>query len=77
MKINIEVDLTPEEARAFLGLPNLQPMQERLLADLETRMQANMQALDPQELMRQWMAPNLKGFEQMIDAFRRMGGSDR
>ena len=26
MKINIEVDLTPDEARRMLGLPDLAPM---------------------------------------------------
>jgi Family of unknown function (DUF6489) len=30
MKINVEIDCTAEEARAFLGLPDVQPMQEQL-----------------------------------------------
>ena len=28
MKVNVEVTCTPEEARAFFGLPDLGPMQQ-------------------------------------------------
>ncbi|MFW5680430.1 MAG: DUF6489 family protein, partial [Pseudomonadota bacterium] len=34
MKVRIEVDCTPEEARAFLGLPEVRPLQERLLTEM-------------------------------------------
>ena len=36
MKIKIEVDCTPEEARNFFGLPNVKPMQEAVMAESET-----------------------------------------
>ena len=74
MKINIEVDCTPEEARDFLGLPDVKPMQERLLDDLQERMASTLKAMDPGEMLRTWLPTNLKGFEQMFDAFARMGG---
>jgi hypothetical protein len=77
MKVNIEIDCTPEEARAFLGLPNVQPMQERLLQEMQERMSASLQAVDPQEVMRLWLTPNLKGFEQVLETFARMGGPKR
>jgi hypothetical protein len=47
MKIRIDIDCTPEEARAFLGLPELRPMQEELLKDLQERMARALQAMDP------------------------------
>ncbi len=31
MKINIEVDLTPEELRRFMGLPDVQDFQQQML----------------------------------------------
>ena len=34
MKINVEVDCTPEEARRFMGLPDLAPVHERYLAKM-------------------------------------------
>ncbi len=38
MKIKIEIECTPEEARAFLGLPDVAPMQAALLAEMQSRM---------------------------------------
>ena len=73
MKINVEVDCTPEEARTFLGLPDVRPMQEQLLAEMQERMSASLRALDPQEMLKLWLTPNLKGFEQMVEAMARMG----
>jgi hypothetical protein len=77
LKINVEIDCTPEEARAFLGLPDVAPMQERLMADLGERMSANLKAMEPAEMLRTWLPANLKGFEQMFDAFSRMGGTGK
>lgn len=75
MKINVEVDCTPEEARAFLGLPDLRPMQDQLLSEMQERMSTSLRAIDPQEIMRLWFAPNLKGFETLMEAMTRMGPS--
>jgi hypothetical protein len=35
MKITINVDCTPAEAREFLGLPDLRPLQAAWLAEVE------------------------------------------
>ena len=75
MKIHVEIDCTPEEARAFLGLPDVRPMQEKLLAEMQERMSASLSAMDPQEVMRLWLAPNLKGLEQMLGALRKAGST--
>ena len=32
MKITVEIDCTPDEARQFLGLPDMKPMQAALMA---------------------------------------------
>ena len=77
MKINIEIDCTPGEARAFLGLPDLQPMQEKLMAELQERMAANIRAMDPQEMMKLWLAPGVEGFGNLYEAFARMAGGKR
>lgn len=56
MKVTIEVDCTPEEARAFMGLPDVAPLQARMLADMEVRMRTALEAMDPQQIMASWMA---------------------
>ena len=56
MKMTVEVDCTPEEARRFMGLPDVSALNEALVAEMQTRMTANMSALAPEELMKNWMA---------------------
>lgn len=69
MKISIDVDCTAEEARQFLGLPDVRPLQEALIAEVRERLLANMRSMDPDVLMRQWMPPGVSGVDQMQRAF--------
>ena len=74
MKIHVDIECTPEEARAFLGLPDVGPMQEALMAELQKRMMANLQAMEPEQLFKTWLPASLQGWEQMQKAFwTRMG----
>ena len=56
MKCTLTVDCTPEEARAFFGLPDLQPMQARLLAEVERRMLAEADRFSPEAMLRTWLS---------------------
>ena len=81
MKVNIEIDMTPDEARRFMGLPDVSKAQERLVADIEKRMKAAIDINDPEAMMRAWMPLGGQGFEQfqrfMFDAAKRAtGGRD-
>ena len=69
MKITVDVDCTPEEARAFLGLPDVKPMQEQLMGELQERMAANIRAMEPEAMLRTWLPATLKGFEQIQEMF--------
>ena len=51
MKINVEIDCTPEEARTFLGLPDLRPMQDAVLAKMQQQMLDAVDALSPEALL--------------------------
>jgi hypothetical protein len=55
MKVNITMDMTPEEARAFMGLPDVAPLQKRMMEDMQARMKAAFDANDPEGMMRAWM----------------------
>ena len=68
MKITVDVDCTPAEARAFLGLPDLKPMQDALLAQLQDRLSANLQAIDPETLVSAWLPSGMPGIEQFTKA---------
>ncbi len=69
MKITIDVDCTPEEARAFLGLPDVVPMQTAVMESLGKRMSAGLEAMDPEALMKTWMPLGLQGLEQAQKMF--------
>ena len=56
MKMTIEIDCTPVEARAFLGLPDVSALNEHLVKEMQDRMTSNMAMLAPEELMKNWMA---------------------
>ncbi len=68
MKLNIEIDCTPAEARAFLGLPDVTPLNDHLVAEMQKRMDANMAAMQPDELMKTWTSFGV----QAQDQFRRL-----
>ena len=55
MKVTVEIDCTPEEARRFLGLPDLRPMQEAVLEKVQQQMLDGVTALSPEALMKTWL----------------------
>lgn len=64
MKVTINIDCTPEEARTFLGLPDVQPMQEALMRQMQEQMSTNLRAMDPETMLNTWLPMGLQGFEQ-------------
>jgi len=56
MKMTVEVDCTPEEARRFLGLPDVSSLNDHLVGEMQKRIDANMSMLSPDELLKNWMA---------------------
>lgn len=69
MKLKFDIDCTPEELRGFFGLPDIKPMQDRLMAELEERMRANLKVLDPETMLKTWLPASAKGFEQLQEMF--------
>jgi hypothetical protein len=55
MKLRIEVECTPEEARAFMGLPDVTPINDMLVREMGERMEANIQLMSPDTMMKSWM----------------------
>lgn len=79
MKCTVTVDCTPEEARTFFGLPDLQPVQARLLAEMERRMLAEVDRYTPDAMMKMWMSFAPQSPEQVQDWLARLfqGGAAR
>lgn len=77
MKITIDIDCTPEEARTFLGLPDVQPMQQALMTQMQDRMADSLSAMDPETMLKTWLPLGLQNWEQMQKLFwsQMAGGS--
>ena len=69
MKITIDIDCTPQEARAFFGLPNVEPMQEALLAQMQERLAQHLAAIEPDALLRAWLPGGIKGLAELQEQF--------
>jgi hypothetical protein len=54
--MSIEVDCTPEEARRFLGLPDVSALNDHLVAEMKSRIDSNMAMITPDELVKNWMS---------------------
>ena len=61
MKITIDIDCTPQEARAFMGLPEVAPLQEVMMKELEKRLRDGLKTMDPEPLLKAWMPGGLAG----------------
>jgi len=76
MKMRIEIDCTPQEARAFFGLPDLTPLHEEALEAMRRRMAEAAAAFDPDQALRTWMGASGEGMDQLIKLWGRMAGGD-
>lgn len=69
MKITVNVECTPEEARTFIGLPDVRPLQDAMMVEIENRMRSNMQAMAPDALVKTWIPAGIEGAEQLQKMF--------
>ena len=65
MKVNVEVTCTPEEARAFFGLPDLKPMQDRVMSEIEEQLRSNLKSMNPEAILKTWLPASMQGVDQM------------
>jgi hypothetical protein len=91
MKINVEFDLTPEEFRRALGLPDVEAFQQELLNRIQKQMESGVEGYDPMSLMKpflqqgftqdmsQGLSQGLASFgtyqQMMLDMLRQAGSS--
>jgi hypothetical protein len=64
MKVNVELDMTPEEARRLMGLPDVTVLQQKMMAEMERRMKAALDTSDPEAMMKAWIPLGGEGLQQ-------------
>jgi hypothetical protein len=71
VRINVNIDCTPDEARAFLGLPNVKPMQEAMMARMQRQMLDAAAAMSPDAVLKMWFQSTPQNPDQIRDMFTR------
>ncbi len=77
MKVNIDIECSPEEARSFLGLPDVTRINEAMVDEVVRRTEANLESMEPEALMRQWSAVGGQMTNQFMDMMRQASGAPR
>ena len=75
MKFTIEVDCTPVEARVFVGLPDVEPLQVEVMAEIQRRVMQALALTDPQQLLKNWVPWGAQGLETFQAFMRAASGS--
>ncbi|NCA70693.1 MAG: hypothetical protein EOM91_11420 [Sphingobacteriia bacterium] len=68
MKINVDLEITPEELRKLFGLPDVEAFQQQLMEDIRERMVAGVDGYDPIKLFQ----PYVTGTMASWDIFQKM-----
>ena len=55
MKISVDVDCTPAEARAFFGLPDLSPVHDVYVSRMTRFAEEGVSQADMERMMQRWM----------------------
>jgi hypothetical protein len=74
MKVNIEIDCTPLEARQFFGLPDVGPMQIAVMDKLQQQVLSNIDKVSPESLIQSWFTFDPKLAQRFGDMFVAMAG---
>ena len=69
MKISIDIDCTPQEARLFLGLPDVEPLQQAMVAHMQEQMDDMLASLTPDALMKLWMPGGTAAWDGLQKTF--------
>jgi len=75
MKITFNIDCTPAEARSFFGLPDVAPLQKRMMQEMEAQFRKNAGALDMEGLFKGFLTGVGGPMERWQEFFRSATGT--
>lgn len=80
MKITIDIDCTPEEARRFMGLPDTEAMQKHFYEAMQSQFQNFSADMKPEDYISMWTEigqKNMQAFQKMMqDQMNKTTGSE-
>lgn len=69
MKVKVDIECTPQEARTFIGLPDLTPVHEAMVEKMVSLATDGVNAGDMENMMRTWMPGMGENWQAMQKAF--------
>lgn len=69
MNVKIDIDVTPEEMRKLLGLPDVEAFQRDMLDDIRKRMLEGVDGYDPLKLFQPYLAGSLASWDMFQKMF--------
>jgi hypothetical protein len=75
MKVTIEIDCTPIEARQFFGFPNVEPVQAKMMSRIEQSMTEAIERFSPDALMGSWLSALPQGSDWLQRMFANAVGN--
>jgi len=69
MKITVNVDCTPDEARNFFGLPDVKPLQAEMMKIMRDKTLENLKMMEPEGIMKMMTQGMNQSMGQMNDWF--------
>ncbi len=65
MKVNVNMAMTPEEARKLMGLPDMEPLQKAMMEKMQAQMEAYFSDItDPEAMFQKFMPMGIQAMEQ-------------
>lgn len=79
MKVRIEIDCTPIEARRFLGLPDVEAFQAEMMRQMQEKLSKGLTPEDMEQFAKTWTPLGGQGWESMQKIFwnAATGGGDK
>lgn len=70
MKVTIDLDMTPEEARKMMGMPDVEPLQKEMMEKMREKMLQNMEEMsDPEFFFKKVFPAGVQGMESFQNMF--------
>jgi len=77
MKVTVDIDCTPEEARRFMGLPDLSSVHEAYLEKMRKMVSEGVTAETMSDMMKSWGPMSEAGMNMWTQMFEQMSGKKK
>ncbi|MBU0654328.1 MAG: hypothetical protein KJ914_04245 [Gammaproteobacteria bacterium] len=74
MNVHINVEMTPEELRRLMGLPDVQEFNQKVMEQMLKKLQEGAEGFDPSGIFKASIMSNTDAFKQWMSLFNGLSG---